>query len=203
VNIKIFVSGLLFTNSYLVSDKKEAVLIDCGGEPKEILEEIKVKKLKLKYILLTHGHGDHIYGLNQIRKETGAKIGLHEKDVAGLNHSFNLSIVNAEPVKEDFHIKEGDQFRIGEIIFEVIETPGHTPGGVCFWIKNKKILFTGDTLFKTGVGRDDFPGGNWNELKQSLRRLIKMEEDIKIYPGHGQDSTIGNEKKFLLRSKVI
>ena len=198
-----FVIGNLFANTYVISEGEDAFLVDCGGDPTGVIEFIEKHELKLKYILITHGHGDHIYGLDKIRQATGAKIGIHKNDVVALTHAFNLSISGAEPVKEDFHFKEKDKLEVGPMVVKVLETPGHSPGGVCFYLKEQKVMFTGDTLFNHGVGRDDFPGGSWGKLKKSLHRLISMDLEIKIYPGHGQSSTIGAEKKFLSKSGII
>ena len=100
-------------------------------------------------------------------------------------------------------MKEGDKFEMGDLVLKVIETPGHTPGGVCYHLVKQKIMFTGDTLFKHGVGRSDFPGGSWGRLKKSLHKLVNMDEEIRIFPGHGQDSTMGVEKKFLAKSNIL
>jgi hydroxyacylglutathione hydrolase len=197
MKIKTFVTGALYTCSYLLEDKQEAILIDCGGNPKPILTYLGENNLKLKHILITHGHGDHIHGLNQIRETTKADIGIHKKDVIALTHAFNLSLTNAEAVKEDFHFKEGDIIKLNDLEIKIIDTPGHTPGGVCLYLEKEKVLFTGDTLFKHGIGRDDFPGGNWEHLQSSLTKILSLDPKIKIYPGHGDSSTIGAEKKFL------
>ena len=203
MKIDTFIQGPLSTSAYLVSSKDEAVLIDCGGDEDKVIAFVEEKGLDLKYILLTHGHGDHFAGVNKVREATGAQIGLHALDVPGLTMPFNLSICDADPVSEDFLVKEGDKIKFGDVTLKVIETPGHTPGGVCYYAKDHKVLFTGDTLFKTGVGRDDFPGGSLGRLSKSLHRLLKMDVDIKIFPGHGQQSTIGSEKKFLAKSGIL
>jgi hydroxyacylglutathione hydrolase len=197
MEVKMFVTGPLFANAYVVSNNGEGVVIDCGGSPKALIEYIKTKKLKIKYILITHGHGDHIHGLMDIKEATGAEIGLHKFDEAGLTHAFNLSLTQADPVKADFFVKHKDKLEFGGLKIKVIETPGHSPGGVCYYVVEEGIIFTGDTLFKNAIGRDDFPGGSWGKLRRSLKNLLELDPNVKVYPGHGQSTTIGVEKKFL------
>jgi hydroxyacylglutathione hydrolase len=203
MEVHTFVTGPLFANSYVVMEGKDAFIVDCGGPFYEIEDFVKERGLKVKYILVTHGHGDHIYGLMDLKEKTGAKIGIHERDVVALTHAFNLSIVGADPVKEDFHVKGKKVLEVGGLKIKVIETPGHSPGGVCYYLKDHKVMFTGDTLFKHAVGRDDFPGGSWGKLRKSLQKLSEMDPEIKIYPGHGEPSTIGAEKKFLHSQGLI
>jgi len=195
MKIKQFVTGALPTNSYLVYDKGEAILIDCGGEEETILKFLKKHPIKLKYILLTHGHFDHIE-VHKILKETKAKLGIHKKDSLMLRHPANLSYNDMEPIHEDFNIHGGDIFRISNTELEVIETPGHSPGGICFYSEKSKILFSGDTLFKKAIGRTDLPLSNEKDMIKSLKRLMKLKDDIQVYPGHGDQTTIGKERPY-------
>ena len=134
-------------------------------------------------ILLTHGHFDHVHGLEEIKKRTGAEVWVNEKDV-GLQYGGEIA------ADEFFKDEQVIMFNDEEI--KVIFTPGHTPGSVCFLLG--KHLFSGDTLFKQGVGRTDLPGGNIRELEKSLQRVLALPPETKVYPGHGEETTIGNEQ---------
>ncbi|MDD4467156.1 MAG: MBL fold metallo-hydrolase [Candidatus Pacebacteria bacterium] len=159
MEIKRLVVGELFTNCYLLYSKGELLVIDPGGEPERILEEIKKYKVFVKYIVNTHKHFDHILGNEKIKRETTAKV-----------------LEN---------LKEGDEIKIGEVVLKIIETPGHAKESICLIGNN--FIFTGDTLFKDGVGRVDLPGGSEKELEYSRERLFKMiKKGMEIYPGHGE-----------------
>lgn len=172
IEIKTFVVGPLETNCYLVYDKtrKTGFLIDPGDFDKKISDAIKENNLRIKNIINTHNHPDHTGG----NKKFAYHVLIHEYDGGSL--------------------KDGDIIREGDIAFEVIHTPGHTAGGISLKLGNR--LFTGDTLFREGVGRTDLPGGNAEELLNSIKnRLMAFNDEIKILPGHGPDSTIGHERK--------
>ncbi len=173
MKIKLLVVGPLLTNCYLVFSEDEILLIDPGGEPEKILQEIKSQKAKLKYIVNTHAHLDHTFGNEMIRKETGAKILIHEGEK------------NFIRFKPDKFLKDGEEIKIGESILKVIHTPGHTPGSIC--LAGEKFVFSGDTLFKEGHGRTDLPGGSEKSLERSLEKLKEiLKPGIKICPGHGE-----------------
>jgi glyoxylase-like metal-dependent hydrolase (beta-lactamase superfamily II) len=170
MEIKRLILGPLLTNCYILISKEEAVVIDPGGESKKILEEIKDRKLK--YIILTHSHLDHIFSAVKLKEKTGAKILIH------INEKESLKIEANE------FLEEGDEIKIGEESLKVILTPGHTKGSIS--LLGKDFIFTGDTLFKDGYGRTDLPGGSPEEMERSLKKLSElMKPGMKIYPGHG------------------
>jgi hydroxyacylglutathione hydrolase len=187
MNIKRFLVGWLSTNCYVVSceETKEAVVIDPGiegeREAEEILDFIKEKGLKIKYIINTHGHPDHTAGNTIIKEETGASILIHEND--------------ASRVHADRKLLDGDVLLVGCLKLVVLHTPGHTKGGISLLGDN--VVFTGDTLFSGAIGRTDFPGGSHQELIQSIRsKLLPLPDAVEVYPGHESPTTIGNEKKY-------
>lgn len=185
VEIKKFVLGALENNVYLLIKEKDAVLIDCK-QPAVILRYLEKNGLKLKMILLTHGHFDHVHGLEEIKEKTGAEVLVNKKDV-GLQYGGEIAA--------DIFFTDGQRLKFGGEEIKVIFTPGHTPGSVCFLTGNH--LFSGDTLFKQGVGRTDLPGGNALELEKSLQRVLALPPETKVYPGHGEETTVGKEKLSL------
>jgi len=159
VKIKLLVVGPLLTNCYLVISAGELLIIDPGGEGGKILKEIEVTGAKLKYIINTHNHPDHISANEKIRQVTGAEILID--------------------------LKNGDEIRIGNSVLKVIQTPGHTKDSIC--LLGKGFIFTGDTLFKDGKGRTDLPGGSEKDLEKSLEKLKKIiKPETIVYPGHGE-----------------
>jgi len=194
--LKTIVVGELETNSYILGSEKtkEAVIIDPGDDYEKIIECLKENGLKARSIINTHGHIDHIgadYKFDipiLIHKEDSHCLTNPEEDV------FIFFGRRFPPTKPSRLLKDGDKISVGDIEITVIHTPGHTPGGIC--LKYDKILFTGDTLFAGGIGRTDFPGGSADELMESIReKLMTLDEDVTIYPGHGPTSTIGDEKR--------
>ncbi|MEE9514947.1 MAG: MBL fold metallo-hydrolase [Candidatus Brocadiales bacterium] len=201
--------GPLGACCYIVINEEtgRAIIIDPGGSHEGIIAFIKSNSLVPELIINTHGHGDHI-GANKEVKEAfpEIKIAIHKDDVECLTHpKKNLSFLGGFLLKSppaDIVLKEGDKVGIEGIEFEVIHTPGHTPGGICLLGKSspdsdKKpdILFSGDTLFQEGVGRTDLPGGDHAALIESIQeKLFTLAGNITIYPGHGDATTIEEEK---------
>ncbi|KXG78206.1 putative metallo-hydrolase [Fervidicola ferrireducens] len=190
--------GPLASNCYILADDhKNAVVIDPGAEPHTILKEIEDQNLKVEWIILTHGHVDHIGAVEEVKNSTGAKVAIHEKDAKMLvssqeNLSFYMGHSIAQP-PADKELKGMEVINVGELTLEIIWTPGHTPGSIC--IKAGKLLFTGDTLFAGSIGRTDFPGGSYEEIINSIKtKLLILDEDVRVLPGHGSESTIGVEK---------
>src|SRR5574344_639711 len=195
--IKQFVAGPIDANNYLVVDPKtcDAVLIDCSEYKKEIID----LDANVKHILLTHGHFDHILGLDKMRKELGCDVLMNEKDMWWVENVNKLlpqfDVAEIVPPKIDKFISDGDIITVGTMKFKVISTPGHTKGSVCYLLEN--VLFSGDTLFRGCVGRCDLPGGSFDEIKHSVRDvLFKLPDETTICPGHSASSTIGYEKKY-------
>ncbi len=186
-------------NCYLVCDEetKDAFLIDPGAYGTRQSEYIKSQGANLRYILLTHGHYDHIMGVKQFKKDFSAKVVIHEKDEDCLSSPLkSLAITHAlnfPKAEADITVKDGDRLYFGGTEIEVIHTPGHTKGSVCYKIGD--MLFTGDTLFKGTVGRTDFPGGSYKEIIESVNRLGALEGDYKVYPGHEGITTLENERR--------
>ena len=183
-------------NCYIIKNKNFTAVIDPGiYYEKAVLE---LKKADNAYILLTHCHFDHILGVKKIKEETNATIFISEQDKDGLKDS-RLSL--ASEVRQAQHSVEADELIYDNTLIpfydtdiKVISTPGHTKGSVCFLIKDK--LFSGDTLFSGSIGRTDFPTGDYGEIKESLKKLTKLNENIVVYPGHGEATTIKDEKNF-------
>ena len=199
MEIKTFEAGPLSANNYLLTDGDEAVLIDCSEVSQKVLDELNGKTLK--YILLTHGHFDHVLGINGMREKTGAKVLVHEADVdrikesSDIMRSFGVFSSNLQEQKADEFLTEGQVIKFGNTEIKVIFTPGHTQGGVCYIVDDK--LFSGDTLFRGSCGRCDLPGGNFHQIKESINNILfKLDDNTTVYPGHGETTTIGYEKKF-------
>ena len=201
--IKTYVAGPVQANNYLVVDEvsKEAILIDCSDYVEEIIDYVKKNNLKVKYILLTHGHFDHVLGINRMNEVLGAKVYVHEGDKEQVVNTravmtmFGLPTEGVENPKITATLSDAGELTLGNQVIKVIETPGHTPGGVCYLIGD--CLFSGDTLFHGTIGRTDLPGGSFQQIKHSVKDvLFALDENIKVYPGHGEPTSIGYEKKF-------
>ena len=177
--------GLMKNFSYIIGDSGEAAIVDPGWEYKKLIEICEKEDLKIKKILLTHAHYDHAKDLTKLAARTDAEIYVHKSEDIK-SRDFKIK-----------HIKDNDTINIGNINIEVIETPGHTPGGVCFLFDNK--LLTGDTLFVGAIGRVDLPGSSEEDMKESLKKLSELDDNIEVYPGHDYGSmpksTIGYEKE--------
>lgn len=199
MKIKNIVVGPLQNNCYIIYDEKnlESMVIDPGDEPDMIMDFIESSKLSVKYIICTHAHFDHIGVVDDIKRETGAKIVIHRDDLEIYLRAQDHAALwgfDIDPLpKPDMFVSEGDELSIGQLKFEVFHTPGHSPGGICLY--GEGIIITGDTVFAGSVGRTDLPGGNIQELKKSFKRIIELPAETQILPGHGDLSTIMEEKE--------
>lgn len=205
LHIQPFVCNMIQENCYVVSDDtREAVIIDCGAfydsEKKAIQEYIEQNKLKPVRLIATHGHIDHNFGNKFVYDTWGLKVEVHadEEELIKMLPMQAASICGLQmkadafaPVGKYFH--GDDTISFGNHRFTILETPGHTPGGVFFYCKEESIAFSGDTLFRGSIGRTDLPGGSMFMLIQSLRMISQLPDNVKVYTGHGEPTTIGTE----------
>jgi hydroxyacylglutathione hydrolase len=196
--ISILPVGSFEANCYIVGAEKtgEGLLIDPGDAAAEILLNIARQNLKIGLIVLTHGHFDHIGAVKEIKDATRAPIAIHAEDAGSLlknTAGAMFGLTYTPPPAPERLLKNGDVVKVGDLNFTVMHTPGHSPGSMCLYGEN--VLFSGDTLFKEGIGRSDFPGGNYRMLMDSLHNLMALPENTVVYPGHGPQTTIGYEKK--------
>lgn len=192
--------GMIETNCYIAYDETtaEAMIIDPGAEGKRIMAEIDRLKLKVKYIVNTHGHADHIAANKYVKDATRAELLIHTEDAEMLiNPSLNLSGMMGQPISgpaADRLLKEGDSLKLGTTELKVLHTPGHTKGGIC--LVSEQVVFSGDTLFQYSIGRDDFPGGSYQQLINSIKtKLLPLADQIVVLSGHGPATTIGEERR--------
>ena len=193
--------GPIMANCFILGceSTKEAVVIDPGDDADRILMELAKSELKVKYLINTHGHFDHVSANKRMKEATGALIAIHPDDehmFSELSRSaqmFGLSSENSPPA--DIHLNDGDEITFGEITLTVIHTPGHSKGGIGLYTKGH--LFAGDTLFAGSIGRTDLAGGDYDTLISSIRKkLLILDEDTIVYTGHGPETTLGKEKRM-------
>jgi hydroxyacylglutathione hydrolase len=199
--IQSLVVGPIQANCFILGDEKtkEAVVIDPGDDVRRILAGLQKQALQIKYIINTHGHFDHVGGNKELKEKTGAPLLIHKAEAPLLAHLSSAAAVWGMHADDspppDRLLEDGDQITFGQITLEVIHTPGHSPGGISLY--TPKDLFVGDTLFAGSIGRTDFPGGDYDQLISGVRRrLFVLGDDVRVFPGHGPDTTIGQERKF-------
>ena len=201
--------GQLMANCYILPVSQErAVVIDPGDNAEEIAGELKKSSLTPAWILLTHGHHDHIGAVRKLKAlYPDVKVAIGKDDVELLNDTAKslpfADLPKETPLQEDKALSDGDVIQEGGFSFRAIHTPGHTKGGVCYECEteNEKLLFTGDTLFDGEIGRCDLYGGNYMEMLESLRKLAALPGEYHVYPGHGGDTTLDRERRVNLYMK--
>jgi len=182
MKIKMVVTGMLGENCWIVSDDDgNAAVVDPGDNAGRILDEILRDELKVAWILITHSHFDHVGALAKLHEATGAPVAVHELEADEL------------PVQADRLLGDGDTLPCGQMTFEVMHTPGHTPGSVVYLCGD--AMFSGDTLFWESIGRTDLPGGDFSDMRRTLKKIRELDrEDLRIFPGHMQQTTLAYER---------
>jgi hydroxyacylglutathione hydrolase len=201
--VKTLVVGPFASNCYIVgsSSTKKGMIIDPGAEAGNILRTVQEMGLCISLIVATHAHMDHIDALHEVKESTNAEFAIHEADKELLSTAPPMSVVAAfglSPFKSapepDRLLKDGDLVDVGDLHFEVLHTPGHSPGGIC--LSGHGVVFSGDTLFNFGIGRTDFAGGSYELLMKSIHeKLMVLPDETIVYPGHGPSTTIGDERR--------
>ena len=202
MKIERFVLGPIETNCYVVvnEDTKECFAVDMAYCPQEYVDHIREQGYQMKALFLTHGHFDHIMGLSDVMEDIKIPVYVEEADLPMMmDGESNLSsgyMRGGYQFADAVPVRDGQQLQIAGFQFRVIHTPGHTPGGCCYYMEQEDVLFSGDTLFRTSVGRSDFPGGSASALVRSVKeKLLILPEETHVYPGHMEETTIGYEKR--------
>lgn len=199
--LKMLVVGPIQSNCYILGCErtKQAAVIDPGGDVNTILMTLAKDKLSLVYIINTHGHFDHTGGNKPLKAATGAELLIHRADAPMILHQeqggamWGMEIQNSPPPNR--YIDEGDIITFGDISLKVLHTPGHSPGGIS--LVTDKMAFVGDTLFAGSIGRTDFPGGDYEGLLHNVRtKIFTLGDDVIVYPGHGPETTVGQERRY-------
>ena len=194
--------GMYMTNCYFIHNEgsNEAIVIDPADSGDYINQKLAENGLKTAAILLTHGHFDHIYGVDALRKATGCQVyGSGDEQLLLKDPDINSSVMVGRPVTVilDRKLKDGDELDIAGIKLSVIATPGHTAGSVCYYVESEGVLFAGDTMFQESVGRTDLPTGSSSQLIDSINdKIMCLPDETKVYPGHGDMTTVGHERKY-------
>jgi len=198
VIIKRLEVGLIAANCYIIGSEStsEGLIIDPGEEAKRILKNVEDLGLDIKFIVLTHGHFDHVGALSEVKEATRAEVAIHADDASALRGEgqFWFGVSQKAFPSPDRLLRGGDSIDVGDLHFLVLHTPGHTPGGIC--LLGHDVVFTGDTLFNCGIGRTDIGGGSHSQLLNSIHtKLMVLPDNTTVYPGHGPQTTIGAERR--------
>ena len=192
MKINTFIVGMLSTNCYVVhsAETKDAIIIDPGfdspSEAKKIFNHVREERLTVSFIVDTHGHSDHVGGNTILKKKFNVPVCIHAHDAGMIDNP------GGETLPVNILLKDGDVLRFGDVILKVMHTPGHSPGSIC--LLGEKLVFTGDTLFLGGIGRTDFAVGSDRDMEESLKKLLRLPDNLVVYPGHGPMSTIREER---------
>jgi len=196
-----FTVGMMEVNCYLVydADTMTGIVVDPGDEGAHILRQIEDREIKISMILLTHGHGDHIGGVDTLRRKLGVSVAIGKSDAQMLTESaLNLSDALGDPIKlapAEVLLSEGDTVKVGNFTLDVLETPGHTSGGII--LKGDGFVISGDLIFAGSIGRVDLPGGDYNTILRSIKdKILPLGDETVIYPGHGPKTFVAQEKVY-------
>lgn len=202
MKVEKFVTGIISTNCYLVinEDTKQAVVIDPAACPSYLMSHIKSEGLKIEAILLTHGHFDHIMGIDGFLLEFDVPVYVHEEDADAMEDPVlnqSSTYTSGYTFGKARYLRDRQTLELAGYTFQVIHTPGHTKGGCCYYVASENVLFSGDTLFQNSVGRTDFVNSSTSDLVHSVReKLFLLPDDTMVYPGHMGETKIGHEKKY-------
>ena len=203
MKIEKYVVGMIGTNCYLVinEETKDTVMVDPGAYPTKLKNAVKEQGLKLKAVLLTHAHFDHIMGLSDVMEDIKIPVYVEEADLPMMmDGESNLSsgyMRGGYQFADAVPVRDGQQLQIAGFQFRVIHTPGHTPGGCCYYFPYEDVIFTGDSLFCGSIGRTDFKGGSMSDLVRTVKeKIMTLPEHTEVYPGHNDTTTIENERMY-------
>lgn len=202
MKVEKFVTGIISTNCYLAinEETKQAVVIDPAACPSYLMSHIKSEGLKVEAILLTHGHFDHIMGIDGFLSEFDVPVYVHEEDADAMEDPVlnqSSTYTSGYTFGKARYLRDRQTLELAGYTFQVIHTPGHTKGGCCYYVASEGVLFSGDTLFQNSVGRTDFVNSSTSDLVHSVReKLFLLPDDTMVYPGHMGETKIGHEKKY-------
>ncbi|MBQ1393282.1 MAG: MBL fold metallo-hydrolase [Lachnospiraceae bacterium] len=194
--------GPISTNCYIIVEesKKRALIVDPGGDADRIMNKIKELQVSVEAILLTHGHFDHMLAADTLREKYQVKVYLGQDDSELIKNPMeNVSGMFGKPMSThaDVLLRDGQVLELAGFEIKVLATPGHTKGGVCYYIEKESVAFSGDTIFQASVGRSDFPTGSGASLSKSIReKIFTLPEDTQLFPGHGDSTVVSYEKKY-------